>query len=56
MLVHHSVVVFNPIPRHEMGVVVVMRFTPIRHEGVIEVADVDECEVSGFHTTIEYSA
>jgi len=56
MLVHHSVVVFNPIPSHEMGVVVVMSFTPIRHEGVIEVADVDECEVSGFHTTIEYSA
>jgi hypothetical protein len=30
-----------------------MSFTPIRHEGVIEVADVDEGEISGFHTTIE---
>jgi hypothetical protein len=33
-----------------------MGFTPIRHEGVEEVADVDEGEVGGFHTTIEYSA
>ena len=56
MLVHNSVVVFNPLPRHKIGVVVVIGFTPVRHEGVIEVADVDECEVSGFHTTIEYSA
>ena len=56
MLVHYGVVVFNPLPRHEIGIVVVMGFTPIRHEGVEEVADVDEGEVGGFHTTIEYSA
>ncbi len=56
MLVHNGVVVFNPLPRHEIGVVVVIGFTPIRHEGVEEVADVDEGEVGGFHTTIEYSA
>jgi len=44
MLVHHGVVLENPLLRHEMGVVVVMGFTPVRHEGVIEVADVDEGE------------
>lgn len=52
MLVHHGVVVFNPLPRQLMGVVVVVSFTPVWHEGVVKVADVDEGEVSGFHTTI----
>ena len=52
MLVHNGVVVFNPLLRQLMGIVVVMSFTPVWHEGVIEVADVDEGEVCGIHTSI----
>ena len=52
MLVHNGVVVFNPLPRHLIHFVTFIGGQPIRHEGVVEVADVDEGEVSGIHTSI----
>ena len=53
MLVHNGVVVFDPLPRHLIHLITFIGRQPIRHEGVVEVADVDEGEVSGIHTSIE---
>ncbi|MFM2117757.1 MAG: hypothetical protein RL316_947 [Bacteroidota bacterium] len=56
MLIHNGVVLGDPLPRHLIHLVGSIGLQPIRHEGVIEVADVDEGEVSGIHTSIEYCA